>query len=60
MVKLLSPKMIFCDHDILKKIEDALEEIGYKAHFVTFNDYAENALMIEQFYKTVIDEDSYT
>lgn len=51
--------MIFCDHDILGKIEAALEEIELKVHFVTFNDYADNALMIDQFYKTLIDEDSY-
>lgn len=58
-MKLLEPKLIFCDHDVLDKIEAALEEIEYKVDFVTFNEYSGKALMIDQFYQAKLDEDNY-
>lgn len=59
MVNLLKPKMVFCDIDIMPKVVEALDDIGHNAHFVTFNDFSEKALYIEQLYKVFCDEDSY-
>lgn len=59
MIRLLRPKMIFCDFDVLDKMGEALDEAEHKAHFVTFNDYSDKALYIDQLHRVYCDEENF-
>uniref|UniRef100_A0A336L5T1 CSON004687 protein n=1 Tax=Culicoides sonorensis TaxID=179676 RepID=A0A336L5T1_CULSO len=59
MIQLLKPKMIFCDFDVIEKIIEALDIAEHKSHFVTFNDYSDKALYIDQLYRVNCDENNF-